>query len=310
MPVLISIGCAVYHRFERYSPADLVVYTINPVSGDCIRPPDYWADPSYPRRRLWNQKFEGFAVRVLCDVTATISVPLSKGVPAPKAAVKLLVKPYTVVLLGEEPDLPDRNEARRRKKAEEVRRKEAEEVREKEIAAAKERYRLARERDRMWARRTFKAVLRAERDMMRARRGGLKGGNQAFLPACNHNYYCTKCACPVYVASNREQLRSHIRQKHNGSLSLEHDPSRPVTRARPVVMAQFRGREKNVTGAYQYALCVCSGARCGSSTQQWVRDPAAHAWQASLELPSDWLSEAATAKPKTRPPKRQRTSDK
>eukprot|EP01047_Picozoa_sp_COSAG01_P045926 COSAG01_NODE_4269_length_5195_cov_11.029435_2_plen_746_part_00 len=91
-----------------------------------------------------------------------------------------------------------------------------------------------------------------ERNRFRARRGGLKGGNQAFLPACNHHYYCTKCVCPVYVASNREQLRSHIRQKHNGSLSQEHDPSRPVTRARPVVMAQFRGREKNVTGAWYH----------------------------------------------------------
>eukprot|EP01047_Picozoa_sp_COSAG01_P049707 COSAG01_NODE_4954_length_4592_cov_10.344981_1_plen_144_part_00 len=117
--------------------------------------------------------------------------------------------------------------------------------------------------------RYYEKLRAKQRDMTRASRGGLKGGQRAVLPACNGQYRCVVCS---YAAPNPERLRSHVRKKHGNSVQAKR--------------GRFIGREKNAAGARQYALCVCSadGACCGAGTHDWVRDPSAQAWQAALGL--------------------------
>jgi hypothetical protein len=118
----------------------------------------------------------------------------------------------------------------------------------------------------------YSQTLRVEkRDSDRRRRfAGLKGGKQVVLPACDTRYHCVLCPSDgPYVASNPEQLRSHMRRKHGNSAEAER--------------GRFRGRERNADGARQYALCVCVHSTCCAvGTLDWVRHPAASAWQASL----------------------------
>jgi hypothetical protein len=140
----------------------------------------------------------------------------------------------------------------------------------KEAVRAEERDRQeavrAKERDRE------EAVRARKRDRERARRGGLKGGRLAVLPTCDGQYHCVVCP---YVASNPEQFRSHVRQKHGKT----HQQRAEAERGR------FKGREFNVHGASQYAMCVCAdGACCVVGTEDWVRALAAQEWQAALGL--------------------------
>ena len=62
-----------------------------------VRRPEYFEE-----RPLNTSVFEGLSVRILCDITAKVSVPLS-DVRTTKATVKLKHVPYIVVLLGEAP---------------------------------------------------------------------------------------------------------------------------------------------------------------------------------------------------------------
>ena len=45
---------------------------IDPESGECLRRPEYFEE-----RPLNTSVFEGLSVRILCDITAKVSVPLS-----------------------------------------------------------------------------------------------------------------------------------------------------------------------------------------------------------------------------------------
>jgi hypothetical protein len=114
--------------------------------------------------------------------------------------------------------------------------------------------------------------LKKKRDEMRDRRGGLKGGQLAVLPACNRSFVCALCRA---VVPSRDALRSHVRRQHPG---------------KPVEQTRFKGRITTADGRWQYGFCVCThGAQCDAVAcdlvvDQWVRDPAAQAWQAALEL--------------------------
>jgi hypothetical protein len=46
---------------------------IDPESGECLRRPEYFEE-----RPLNTSVFEGLSVRILCDITAKVSVPLGQ----------------------------------------------------------------------------------------------------------------------------------------------------------------------------------------------------------------------------------------
>jgi hypothetical protein len=120
---------------------------------------------------------------------------------------------------------------------------------------------------------TQRAEMRAKDTARRARyrAGRKKGGKVVVLPACDATYRCVLCPSDApYVGSSPEQLRSHMRRKHSKSVEAGR--------------GRYRGRERNVDGARQYALCVCAGACCVAGTEDWVRAPAAQEWQAALGL--------------------------
>eukprot|EP01047_Picozoa_sp_COSAG01_P026731 COSAG01_NODE_1733_length_9368_cov_6.908620_2_plen_835_part_00 len=128
--------------------------------------------------------------------------------------------------------------------------------------------------DEEWIRET---VRREKRERERARCGGDPGGygQRAVLPACDTQYHCVVCP---YVASNPEQFRGHVRQKHNKTRHQRAAAER----------GRFKGRVRNEHRVRQYALCVCGGDGDGAcrneDEERWVRDPAAHEWQAALGL--------------------------
>jgi hypothetical protein len=115
-------------------------------------------------------------------------------------------------------------------------------------------------------------VLHNHADNHATNRVGTDQKQHQLVESSNKSVAALKFVCLVctYVANNPEQFRSHVRQKHRKSVEAER--------------GRFTGCEWNAEGARQYALCVCSadGTRCTASTQQWARDPAAHAWQDSL----------------------------
>jgi hypothetical protein len=152
----------------------------------------------------------------------------------------------------------------------------------------------------VWRRGERERYLQGKRDRAyeRRRQRGLKGGQHAVLPACDTRHHCVICRAgqKSYIATNVEQLRGHMRQKHPEAYVVEagrmkahhcwtsfalsnccaarHGP--PSTR--------FVGRVSNEDGARQYALCVCSGdgQHCDVDRDTWQRDPIAAAWQAQL----------------------------
>jgi hypothetical protein len=128
------------------------------------------------------------------------------------------------------------------------------------------------------------------------RPGGLKGRQVAVLPACNGTFPCLACKRQGndYAASNREQLRSHMRQKHPESRNV-------------FCMKQFTGHMRDAEDRKQYGQCVCGSASCvytgaQSAGDVWVQHPEVTTWQATVRRPNTRLHR------KTRPPKRKARS--
>jgi hypothetical protein len=82
--------------FNRYVPQDMLVYSINPSTGNVLRRPEWWGD-----KPIDGPQYEGLPVRVMCSITAKVTAPLHEQ-PQPKAVVKLQFRMHEIVFLGGE----------------------------------------------------------------------------------------------------------------------------------------------------------------------------------------------------------------